>query len=71
MIRELHARSQAFASLWALRPVDPRHADRKRFTHPQLGVLELDCDVLAVPGDDQVLIVYSALLIDRRSPASV
>lgn len=35
-------------------------SDRKRFAHPQLGPLELDCDVLTVPGDDQVLIVYSA-----------
>lgn len=37
-----------------------RRSDRKRFAHPQLGPLELDCDVLTVPGDDQVLIVYSA-----------
>ncbi len=60
MIHELHTRSPEFARLWALRPLDPRHADRKRFAHPQLGTLELDCDVLAVPGDDQILIVYSA-----------
>lgn len=60
MISELRTRSPEFARLWALRSVEPRHADRKRFAHPQLGVLELDCDALAVPGDDQVLIVYSA-----------
>lgn len=60
MIRELRARSPEFAGLWALRPLQARHADRKRFAHPQVGVIELDCDVLAIPGDDQVLIVYSA-----------
>lgn len=60
MISELRASSPEFAQLWAQRPVQARHSDRKRFAHPQLGVLALDCDVLAVPGDDQVLIVYSA-----------
>ncbi|HET9256083.1 MAG TPA: hypothetical protein VFO16_12890 [Pseudonocardiaceae bacterium] len=60
MISELRARSPEFARLWALRPMGAQHPDRKRFAHPQLGVLELDCDALVVPGDDQVLIVYSA-----------
>lgn len=60
MISELRTRSPEFAQLWAQRPVQARHSDRKRYAHPQVGVLELDCDVLAVPGDDQVLIVYSA-----------
>jgi hypothetical protein len=43
------------------RLVQARHADHKRFAHPQLGVLELDCDALAIPGSDQVLVVYSAI----------
>jgi hypothetical protein len=60
MIRELRTRSPEFASLWEQRPVEPRHTDRKRFAHPQLGVLELDCDALTVPGEDQTLVVYSA-----------
>lgn len=60
MVRELRARSEEFALLWAERAVQPRHADRKRFRHPQVGVLEVDCDALTIPGDDQVLIVYSA-----------
>ena len=60
MIAELLAGSPEFARLWAQRPVEPRHGDRKRFAHPQLGILELDCDALTVPGEDQVLVVYSA-----------
>lgn len=60
LVRELQARSPEFARLWDLRSIGDRHSDHKRFVHPELGPIELDCDVLAVPGDDQVLIVYSA-----------
>jgi transcriptional regulator with XRE-family HTH domain len=60
MIGELSERSEDFAGLWAQRAVQERHADRKRFRHPQVGELELDCDALAIPGADQVLNVYSA-----------
>ena len=37
-----------------------RHEDRKRFNHPELGVLGLDCDALHVLELDQTLIVYLA-----------
>ncbi|MGH3769647.1 MAG: helix-turn-helix transcriptional regulator, partial [Pseudonocardiaceae bacterium] len=60
MIAQLRTASLEFARLWEQRQVHARHSDRKRFAHPQVGMLELDCDTLAVPGDDQVLIVYSA-----------
>jgi hypothetical protein len=33
---------------------------RKRIHHPQVGELELDCDVLHVSDVDQVMVVYSA-----------
>ena len=60
LVDELRRRSAAFERLWQQRPVGARHSDRKRIAHPELGVLELDCDVLHVFGDDQWLIVYSA-----------
>lgn len=60
MVTALSVRNPEFARLWAARIVQSRRADRKRFAHPQLGVLELDCDALIVPGDDQVLVIYSA-----------
>ncbi|MGQ0840844.1 helix-turn-helix transcriptional regulator [Actinokineospora sp.] len=60
MIEELRGQSAEFERLWADRSVDARRGDRKRILHPQVGLLELDCDALLVPGDDQVLIVYSA-----------
>ncbi len=60
LVDELRRRSASFERLWQQRPVGDRHSDRKRIAHPELGVLELDCDVLHVFGDDQWLIVYSA-----------
>ncbi len=60
LVDELRRRSAAFERLWQQRPIEARHSDRKRIAHPELGILELDCDVLHVHGDDQWLIVYSA-----------
>ncbi|MFC4946144.1 helix-turn-helix transcriptional regulator [Pseudonocardia sp. GCM10023141] len=60
LIRELRAGSERFARIWELRELDERHGETKVLHHPQLGEIELDCDVLHVRDDDQVLIVYSA-----------
>ncbi len=60
LVDDLRRGSARFARLWALREVDDRHSDRKTVHHPEFGPLVLDCDVLAVHGDDQVLLVYSA-----------
>jgi transcriptional regulator with XRE-family HTH domain len=60
LVAELRAASPEFARLWALREIDERHGHTKRIRHPELGVLTLDCNVLSVQGDDQVLLVYSA-----------
>lgn len=69
LVRELRARSPEFARLWSLRDLAARHDDRKRLRHPELGVLELDCDVLHVPEDDQWLLVYSAAPGTREAEA--
>jgi transcriptional regulator with XRE-family HTH domain len=60
LIAELRAGSDRFERLWTLRELDERHGDHKRIRHPELGLLELDCNVLHVQGDDQTLLVYSA-----------
>ena len=57
---DLRTASADFERLWTLRELNERHSDTKRIHHPELGVLELDCNVLEVQGDDQVLLVYSA-----------
>ena len=60
LITDLCAGSELFARLWAEREVIEHHDDRKSFDHPQVGLLTLDCDVLHVSADDQILLVYSA-----------
>ena len=60
LIAELRAGSDRFERLWTLRELNERHGDHKRIRHPELGLLELDCNVLHVQGDDQTLLVYSA-----------
>ncbi|GLZ49266.1 transcriptional regulator [Actinomycetospora sp. NBRC 106375] len=61
MVDELNRTSPIFAELWAQRPVEDRRVDRKTFEVPGIGRLTLDCDSLEVPGDDQRLVVYSAV----------
>lgn len=61
LIADLLAHSERFAEVWATHEVAHRHTNTKFIQHPQLGRIELDCDVLHVEGDDQALIVYSAV----------
>lgn len=60
LIADLLAGSERFAEVWAPRELDVGHSKTKKIHHPQLGVIELECDVLHVQSDDQYLIVYSA-----------
>ncbi|MEO3796810.1 helix-turn-helix transcriptional regulator [Nonomuraea sp. B10E15] len=60
LVRRLRARSEEFATLWDSHHVAVRRADVKRYLHPVVGLLELDCEVLANPEHDQRLIIYSA-----------
>jgi transcriptional regulator with XRE-family HTH domain len=69
LVAELRAGSDRFERLWTLRELDERHGDTKRIRHPELGVVELDCNVLHVQGDDQVLVVYSARPGSREAEA--
>jgi transcriptional regulator with XRE-family HTH domain len=69
LVADLRSASADFERLWTLRVLDERHNDTKRIRHPELGVLELDCNVLEVHGDDQVLLVYSAAPGTRAAEA--
>lgn len=60
LVRRLRARSEEFSALWDTHHVAVRRADSKRFQHPVVGLLELDCEVLLNPEHDQRLIVYTA-----------
>ena len=52
--------SAEFRELWDEGRVASRRAGSKRFDHPALGSITLDCDVLLLPEADQRMVVYSA-----------
>ena len=60
LVERLTAASDEFAALWTEHDVAVRRADRKRFIHPEVGVLDLLCEVLVGAGGDQLLVVLFA-----------
>jgi transcriptional regulator with XRE-family HTH domain len=60
LVRRLRARSEEFAALWDTHDVAVRRSDVKRFQHPVVGPLELDCEVMLSPEHDQRLVIYTA-----------
>ncbi|MGY0023927.1 helix-turn-helix transcriptional regulator [Streptomyces sp. YJ-C3] len=60
LVAELRGASAEFERLWASHEVAVRRASTKRFLHPVVGLLDLDCEVLLSSGHDQQLVVHSA-----------
>ncbi|MEU9455627.1 helix-turn-helix transcriptional regulator [Streptomyces sp. NPDC048277] len=60
LVAELLAGSAEFAGLWAEHEVAVRRASTKRFLHPSVGLLELDCEVLLNADTHQQLVVHTA-----------
>lgn len=61
MIGALRVSSPEFARLWEQQPSVAHHGSQtKTIDHPQVGPLELDCDVLSVHGADLRIVVYTA-----------
>ncbi|GHE66953.1 MmyB family transcriptional regulator [Streptomyces capitiformicae] len=60
LVRRLRARREEFSALWDTHDVAVRRADVKRFLHPVVGPLELDCEVLMIPERDRRLVVHTA-----------
>lgn len=60
LVRELRTTSPEFEEHWRRADVGHHASDRKTITHPDVGTITLDCDVLTVPGSDLRLLVYSA-----------
>ncbi|WP_329299565.1 helix-turn-helix transcriptional regulator [Streptomyces sp. NBC_00659] len=60
LVAELRSTSEEFALLWESHEVAVRRAATKRFLHPTVGLLELDCELLLSSGDHQQLIVHTA-----------
>jgi transcriptional regulator with XRE-family HTH domain len=51
---------EEFARLWDDPVVGFHQSERKTIRHPDVGTFEIDCDVLAVPGSDLRIVVYTA-----------
>ncbi|MFE2070071.1 helix-turn-helix transcriptional regulator [Streptomyces sp. NPDC059467] len=60
LVAELLAGSEEFARLWSEHEVAVRRASTKRFLHPSVGLLELDCEVLLNADTRQHLVIHTA-----------
>lgn len=60
IVDALLADSPEFAELWESHEVRPEHPKEKRLQHPEVGVMELQCQVLQDPHQGQVLLVLTA-----------
>jgi MmyB-like transcription regulator ligand binding domain len=57
LVEQLIATSDEFTALWTEHEVAVRRADGKRIIHPDVGVLDLLCEVLVGADGDQHLVV--------------
>ncbi|WP_329130289.1 helix-turn-helix transcriptional regulator [Streptomyces sp. NBC_01476] len=61
VVDALLERSKEFSALWRAHEISVRrHDDAKRISHPDLGILELHCQVLFDANRSQALLVYTA-----------
>ncbi|MCM0676182.1 helix-turn-helix transcriptional regulator [Micromonospora phytophila] len=60
IVDALLAASPEFAEIWREHPVPGGYCAPKRIQHPQVGLLELDCQTLIDPDQSQALLVYTA-----------
>lgn len=58
LVHGLLKRSDEFRGLWERHEVGARRFDRKRFRHPEVGLLHLTCEVLLTPEADLTLLAY-------------
>jgi transcriptional regulator with XRE-family HTH domain len=60
LLAELRAGSAEFNEIWAANPVRTPGHRTKSMTHPELGRLRVNCDILTVPEDDQQVVFLTA-----------
>jgi transcriptional regulator with XRE-family HTH domain len=66
MVDTLRKQSAEFAELWDHHHVESGSHHSKTMQHPVVGTLQLNCDTLAVPMRDQLLVCFTA---ERGSPS--
>ncbi|MDX2641986.1 hypothetical protein PV341_00010 [Streptomyces sp. PA03-1a] len=60
IVEALLAQSPEFRDLWQAHEIGVRCGEVKRLLHPELGLLELNCQVLYDAAQGQSLLVYTA-----------
>jgi transcriptional regulator with XRE-family HTH domain len=60
LVDGLRAASPFFGELWSVAGMGQLTGDLKTISHPELGDVTLDCDVLTVPGADLRIVTYTA-----------
>jgi transcriptional regulator with XRE-family HTH domain len=60
LIEELRTGYDDFAQRWDQPVVGFHQSERKTIRHPEVGTFDIDCDILAVPGSDLRMVVYTA-----------
>jgi transcriptional regulator with XRE-family HTH domain len=60
LVDDLLRRSPEFARLWDRQEVGRRFDERKTLVHPELGPIEVDCQVLVTEDQGQILLVLTA-----------
>ncbi|BCJ52591.1 DNA-binding protein [Actinoplanes sp. NBRC 14428] len=53
--------SDEFRKVWAAHDISTTHTDAKRIAHPQLGIIEVQCQTLVDPDRSQALLVFTAV----------
>lgn len=61
VVEALLAGSEEFVRVWSAHEVGLRHEQVKRLQHPEVGVMELHCQVLLDPDQSQRLLVFTAV----------
>jgi transcriptional regulator with XRE-family HTH domain len=60
LLADLRAGSEEFAGIWDAYPARVAGHRTKNMVHPEVGRLQVSCDVLAVPDDDQQVVFITA-----------
>jgi transcriptional regulator with XRE-family HTH domain len=60
LVDALLADSPEFAEIWERHEVGVKHLQHKRFVHPRIGHLTVDCETLATDADGQRLVILGA-----------
>jgi transcriptional regulator with XRE-family HTH domain len=60
LVAELRSASSEFREVWETDPVHAPGHRTKTMTHPDVGPLRVNCDILTVPDDDQQVVFITA-----------